>query len=102
MKQTAILSALAIAVAALPALANEELASKSGCLACHGIDKKIVGPSYKEVAAKYKSDKDASAKLFKKVKEGGMGVWGQIPMPPNATVKDDDIKTLVKWVLSQK
>ncbi|HEX7606841.1 MAG TPA: c-type cytochrome [Usitatibacter sp.] len=102
MKRTAILSALAIAVAALPALANEDLANKSGCLACHGIDKKIVGPSYKEVAAKYKSDKDAAAKLFKKVKEGGVGVWGQVPMPPNATVTDDDIKALVKWVLSQK
>lgn len=102
MNRTAIVSTLALAVAALPALANEELAKKSGCLACHAVDKRIVGPSYKEVAAKYKSDKDAAAKLFKKVKEGGTGVWGQVPMPPNATVKDDDIKVLVKWVLSQK
>lgn len=102
MNRTAIVSTLALAVAALPALANEELAKKSGCLACHAVDKRVVGPSYKEVAAKYKSDKDAAAKLFKKVKEGGTGVWGQVPMPPNATVKDDDIKVLVKWVLSQK
>jgi cytochrome c len=103
MKRTAPLLALAIAVAALPALANEELARKSGCFACHAIDKKVVGPSYKEVAAKYKGDKDAEAKLFKKVKEGGVGVWGQVvPMPPNTHVKDEDIRTLVKWVLSQK
>ena len=94
--------ALAIAIAALPAMANEELAKKSGCMACHAVDKKVVGPAYKEVAAKYKGDKDAEAKLFKKVKEGGMGVWGQVPMPPNSFVKDEDIKTLVKWVLSQK
>ena len=102
MSRIAVVSTLALALAALPALANEELAKKSGCLACHGIATKIVGPSYKEVAAKYKTDKDAAAKLFKKVKEGGVGVWGQVPMPPNSTVEDEDIKTLVKWVLSQK
>jgi len=71
-------------------------------MACHAIDKKVVGPAYKEVAAKYKGDKDAEAKLFKKVKEGGVGAWGQVPMPPNNHVKDEDLKTLVKWVLSQK
>ena len=102
MTRTALVSALAIALAALPALANEDLAKKSGCMACHAIDKKVVGPAYKEVAAKYKGDKAAEAKLVKKVKEGGVGVWGQVPMPPNSHVKDDDIKTLVKWVLSQK
>jgi Cytochrome c551/c552 len=102
MTRTTLISALALALAALPALANEDLAKKSGCMACHAVDKKVVGPAYKEVAAKYKGDKDAEAKLFKKVKEGGMGVWGQVPMPPNSHVKDDDIKTLVKWVLSQK
>ena len=102
MNRTAFVSALAIALAALPALANEDLAKKSGCMACHAIDKKVVGPAYKEVAAKYTGDKAAEAKLFKKVKEGGVGVWGQVPMPPNSHVKDDDIKTLVKWVLSQK
>jgi cytochrome c len=102
MNRIAIASALAFALAALPSLANEELAKKSGCLACHGIDTSIVGPSYKVVAAKYRTDKDAAAKLFKKVKEGGAGVWGQVPMPPNSTVTDEDIKTLVKWVLSQK
>src|SRR3954467_5570729 len=90
------------ALAALPAQAQEELAKKHNCLACHAVDKKIVGPSYKDVAAKYRGDKDAEAQLFEKVKKGGVGVWGQIPMPPNATVPDADIKALVKWVLSQK
>lgn len=106
MKQlVTILGAVAVSVsltAASPAMASEELAKKHNCLACHAVDKKIVGPSYKEVAAKYRGDKDAEAKLFEKVKKGGVGVWGQIPMPPNATVPDPDIKALVKWVLSQK
>ena len=78
-----------------------DLAKKSGCLACHAVDKKLVGPAYKDVAAKYKGDKTAEAKLVEKVKKGGSGVWGAVPMPPNTLVKDDDIKTLVKWVLSQ-
>jgi len=76
--------------------------TKAGCAACHAVDKKVVGPSYKEVAAKYKGDKGAQAKLEKKVKEGGQGVWGQVPMPPNSFVSDADIKKLVQWVLSQK
>jgi cytochrome c len=102
MKSIALPCALALAVAALPALAQEDLARKSGCLACHAVDKKVVGPSYKEVAAKYKGDKNAEATLFKSVKEGSTGKWGAVPMPPNTTVKDEDITTLVKWVLSQK
>lgn len=78
-----------------------ELAKKSACLACHTVDKKLVGPAYKDVAKKYKGDKTAEAKLIEKVKKGGSGVWGPIPMPPNSPqVKDDDIKTLVKWVLA--
>src|SRR5438552_11837702 len=95
-------AALAAALAAAPAIANLDLATKSGCMACHAVDKKVVGPSYKEVAAKYKGDKGAQAKLEKKVKEGGQGVWGQVPMPPNSFVSDADIKKLVQWVLSQK
>jgi cytochrome c len=95
-------AALAMALAAAPVQADEALAAKSGCLACHAVDKKVVGPSYQEVAAKYRGDKAAQAKLEKKVKEGGVGVWGQIPMPPNTQVKDEDIKKLVAWVLSQK
>ena len=96
------LAALGLA-AALPAAANEELAKKSSCTACHSVDKKIVGPSFKEVAAKYRSDKGAEGKLVDKVKKGGVGVWGQVPMPPNSPqVKDEDIQALVKWVLSLK
>ncbi len=91
-----------LAVAALPALANEELAKKNACTACHAVDKKIVGPAFKEVAAKYRNDKTAEAMLVKKVKEGGVGVWGQVPMPPNSTVSDKDIQALVKWILSLK
>jgi cytochrome c len=108
MKQLAtILGAAAAAVsislaASSPAMASEELAKKHNCLACHSVDKKIVGPAYKDVAAKYRGDKNAEAMLFEKVKKGGVGTWGQIPMPPNATVPDADIKALVKWVLSLK
>jgi cytochrome c len=82
------------------ALANADLAKKSNCLACHMIDKKLVGPAYQDVAKKYAGDKAAEAKLFDKVKKGGTGVWGTIPMPPNSTVKDEDIKTLIKWILA--
>jgi len=84
------------------ALASEALAKKYGCLACHAVDKKVIGPAYKEVAAKYKGDAGAEGRLVAKVKGGGVGTWGQIPMPPNAAVPDSDIKTLVKWVLSAK
>lgn len=94
--------ALAVLAAPLPAAANEALAKKHNCMACHQVDKKVVGPSFKDVAAKYASDKQAEAKLFEKVKKGGVGVWGQVPMPPNAAVPDADVKALVKWVLSQK
>jgi cytochrome c len=101
MRRIALLLTVA-GLAATPALANEELAKKHACTACHAIDKKLVGPAYKDVAAKYKGQKDAEAKLAEKVKKGGSGVWGQVPMPPNAAVKDEDIKTLVKWILSIK
>lgn len=84
------------------AFANAELAKAKNCLACHATDKKLVGPAYKEVAAKYASDKDAVAKLSKKVREGGVGVWGQVPMPANPQVNQAEAETLVKWVLSQK
>lgn len=77
------------------------LLTKYNCTACHTVDKKLVGPSYKEVAAKYAGDAGAAAKLEKKVKDGGTGVWGQIPMPPN-NVPDADLKTLVTWILAQK
>jgi cytochrome c len=92
---------LATAFAADPKAA-EALAKSSGCLACHTVDKKLVGPSYKEIAAKYRNDKKAAASLVQKVKAGGKGVWGDVPMPPNAHVKDQDIKTMVDWILSLK
>ncbi|HYR01039.1 MAG TPA: c-type cytochrome [Casimicrobiaceae bacterium] len=94
-------AAFAAAVSA-PALADdagEKLAKDKGCTACHGIDKKIVGPAYKDVAKKYKGDAAAPAKLAEKVVKGGSGVWGPIPMPPNK-VTDDEAKKLVAWVLS--
>lgn len=86
---------------AVDAAAAQALAQKSGCLACHSIDKKILGPAYKDVAAKYKGDKTAEAKLIAKVKAGGSGVWGPMPMPANSPqVKDDDIKSIVQWILA--
>jgi cytochrome c len=88
--------------AALDNASAEAMMKKDGCAACHTIDKKLVGPPYQEVAAKYKGDKDAMAKLVDKVKKGGVGVWGQIPMPPNAQVPEADIKDLVTWILTLK
>ena len=85
-------------VIAAPARADEALAKKSNCLACHMIDKKSVGPAYKDIAKKYKGQ-DVAAKLAEKVKKGGQGVWGPVPMPPNAAVPDADIKKLVDWIL---
>ena len=85
-------------VIAAPARADEALAKKSNCLACHMIDKKSVGPAYKDIAKKYKGQ-DVAAKLAEKVKKGGQGVWGPVPMPPNAAVPDADINKLVDWIL---
>jgi cytochrome c len=85
-------------VIAVPARADEALAKKSNCLACHQIDKKSVGPAYKDIAKKYKGQ-NVAAQLEQKVKKGGQGVWGPVPMPPNAAVSDADIKKLVDWIL---
>jgi len=100
--RTLFLTCLALAGSgAMPAAhANEALLKKYNCLACHAIDKKVVGPAYKDVAKKYKGQKDAAAKLVKKVKQGGSGVWGQVPMPPNPSVPDADLKKMVKYILS--
>ena len=81
--------------------ADEALAKAKNCMSCHAIDKKLVGPAYKDVAAMYKGDAGAVDKLAAKVKAGGKGVWGQIPMPPN-NVTPDEAKKLVTWILSQK
>lgn len=96
------LAAAAPAHAALDKAAAEALMKKDGCAACHAIDKKIIGPSYVDVAAKYKGDKDAVAKLSKKVKDGGSGVWGPIPMPPNTATSPADITELVTWIMTLK
>lgn len=105
MKKTLTIAVAAAALAGLAgtnvALADAALAQKNGCLACHQVDKKVVGPSYKDIAAKYKGADEAKiAELATKVKAGGVGVWGQIPMPPNAKVTPEDAKTLVQWILT--
>ncbi len=94
--------AASTANAAMDNKAAEDMMKKDGCAACHAIDKKVIGPSYQDVAAKYQGDKGAEAKLIDKVTKGGSGVWGQIPMPPNAQVKQEDIKALVQWILTLK
>jgi cytochrome c len=101
MKLLSLVAATALIVA-VPAFASQELAQKNGCLACHAVDKKIVGPAYKDVAKKYAGDKGAAAKLMAKVKKGGSGVWGSVPMPPNPQVKDADLKKIIAWILSLK
>jgi len=99
-----ILSAATLTFAGvLPAHASDELAKKYLCTTCHVVKgAKTIGPTYADVAKKYAGQKDAEAKLVDKVKKGGQGVWGQVPMPPNASVPDADVKALVKWVLSVK
>ena len=100
----ALAAALAASALASPALAQldaakaDALMKKAACSACHAVDKKGVGPAYKDVAKKYKGDAAAPAKLAEKVRKGGMGVWGQIPMPPNTPdkISDDEVKQLVK------
>ena len=102
MKALFVLTAAVAAVTlSSPALANQELAGKKNCLACHAVDKKVVGPAYKDVAAKYAGDKTALAKLTEKIQKGGVGVWGQVPMPPNQ-VTPEEAKTLATWVLGLK
>ena len=100
MKALIALSALMV-VATSPAFANADLAAKKNCLACHAVDKKVVGPAYKDVAAKYAGQKDAVAKLADKIQKGGVGVWGQVPMPANQ-VTPEEAKQLATWVLSLK
>ena len=103
MKNQALVIAAVAALLAVPAQASEELAKKHACVACHNVKgAKTVGPTYVEVAKKYAGQKDAAAKLAEKVKKGGTGVWGQVPMPPNAAVPDADIQALVKWILAVK
>ena len=101
MKKFALIASLAAVIAA-PAFANADLAQKKNCLACHAADKKLVGPSYKDVAAKYAGQKDAVAKLAEKIQKGGVGAWGQVPMPANPQVNAEEAKQLATWVLATK
>jgi cytochrome c len=94
--------AAAASMVSIPAFANQELAQRNGCLTCHGVDKKIVGPAFKEIAKKYADDNLAPATLFAKVRMGGRGVWGDVPMPPNPQVSDADLKQIIGWVLTLK
>jgi cytochrome c len=96
------LFALIAAAACLPAMADLALATSKNCLACHAIDKKLVGPAYKDVAAKYAGQKDAVDKLSAKIMKGGSGVWGPVPMPANTQVNEAEAKKLAAWVLTLK
>ena len=90
------------AIAAAPAFAQADLAQKKNCMACHAIDKKLVGPAYKDVAAKYAGQKDAVDKLAQKVVKGGSGAWGAVPMPANPQVTEAEAKQLVQWIMTLK
>jgi cytochrome c len=97
--RTKVLSALLFAFTA-PAFAQADLAQKKNCMACHAVDKKVLGPAFKDVAAKYAGQKDATDKLAAKVLKGGTGVWGNIPMPANAQVSEAEAKQLVGWIMT--
>jgi cytochrome c len=102
MLKKAILILAAGTVLAAPVLANEALARSKNCMACHAIDRKMVGPSYKDISARYANDAQAVAKLTDKIRRGGSGVWGAIPMPANPSLSEDEAKTLAAWSLSFK
>jgi len=94
-----ITAGLMVSVSA-PVFASKEIASKNSCMGCHAMDKKVVGPSYKDIAAKYKGQPDAVDKLVTKVRVGGGGVWGAVPMPGNSRISDADSKTVIVWILN--
>jgi cytochrome c len=98
----ALLVLATLAALSAPALADQALATAKNCMACHAVDKKLVGPAYKEVAVKYAGQKDAVDKLAVKILKGGAGVWGPVPMPANAQVSEAEAKKLAAWVMSQK
>jgi cytochrome c len=102
MKRSLMLLLMVAAGASASAFAQADLAKSKNCMACHAIGSKLVGPAYKDVAAKYAGQKDAEDKLVAKVMKGGSGVWGPVPMPANPQVSEAEAHTLVKWVLSQK
>lgn len=101
MKRSLITFALALSVT-VPALADQALASSKNCMACHAVEKKLVGPSFKDIASKYAGQSDATAKMAGKIVKGGSGVWGPVPMPANNQVSDSDAQKLAAWVLGLK
>lgn len=102
MKRSLLVVVAMSALASSSAMANADLAKAKNCMACHAVANKLVGPAFKDVAAKYAGQKDAEAKLAGKVLKGGSGAWGAVPMPANPQVSDAEAKTLIKWVLAQK
>jgi cytochrome c len=102
MMKRVLLALAATVTVATPAFADQALATAKNCMACHAVDKKLVGPSYKDVAAKYKADKTAADKLAAKIMKGGSGVWGAVPMPANPQVNEAEAKKLAAWVLATK
>jgi len=102
MKNVLILAAAVASMSTLPAWANADMAQKKNCMACHALDKKLIGPAYKDVAAKYAGQKDAADKLAQKILKGGSGTWGAVPMPANPQVTEAEAKQLATWVLTVK
>ncbi len=100
MKAIVFAAAAALALTAGVASADMALAQKSACLSCHQVDKKVVGPAFKDVAKKYKGDAKAEEHIVGVIKKGGKGVWGPVPMPPHPQVSDENAKKLAEWVLS--
>jgi cytochrome c len=102
MKTFHLASIVTACMVSAPASANQDLAQKKNCMACHAVNQKVIGPAYKEVATKYAGQADAVAKLVPKVMKGGSGVWGAVPMPANPQVNEAEAKQLVQWILSLK
>ncbi|RSZ57689.1 c-type cytochrome [Massilia atriviolacea] len=102
MKRSLMLFTVLSALASSSAMANADLAKAKNCMACHAVANKLVGPAYKDVAAKYAGQKDAENKLVTKVLKGGAGAWGAVPMPANPQVSEAEARTLVKWIMVQK
>jgi cytochrome c len=102
MTQRALFALVALAALSAPAFADQALAQAKNCMSCHATDKKLVGPAYKEVAAKYAGQKDAADKLAVKIQKGGSGVWGPVPMPANPQVNEAEAKKLAAWVMTIK
>lgn len=89
-----------IMMVSTPAFADQALAAKNGCTACHAKDKKLVGPSFQDIAKKYAGDASAAKNLAAKIKAGGKGNWGPVPMPPHPQINDADLLKLATWILS--